>query len=161
MGQHPSKGINAVQVMAGTLGAIDAGALDANDLLLSGQAALVRDGIPPRLKTVLTGDIENIQMWVSNANSVAPNLTVRFFGNDDKSTAAGTNIRILGEEEFDQEFVRVSGQTRTYIGEIGGLEIPYHDFDDTGEWHFEVHNPSATNVTQCSLSFHFRPSFPV
>ena len=165
-GISPSRGIPLVRIDAGTGAAIAAGAVREYNIVAASQAGPVKDRIPPRvLRGTLRGHIEDIVLyWQTSASSGIP-VGVYFWANDSQNTSALGTIHLLGMElvsgaEWTAEVAAGIPMLRAHVG---GLEIPYVDEDNTGEFHFSLENDSTTTALAAgsySLEFGYRPEFP-
>ena len=133
-----------------------------------------RNLIPPRYRLsksrepggataggTLRGMIEGLALVVNSSTSIFPSrVDVRVFGSDDFADDAAP--KILGQEKFEgsTDFTQeLNGTTYVYVAAINDLEIPYKDFDLSGEFHIEVVNRRTTAIEpgELRLQFHYRP----
>jgi len=90
-----------------------------------------------------------------------PDMTLRFYANDLFHTTNLANVKLLGEENLaigDWD-ARGTGVAKLWYAHVGGLDIPYYDRDNTGEFHVEVENNASTSslTAKLLLEFGFRP----
>ncbi len=111
------------------------------NLTRAAQTQAVRDQIPRRLHNSLKGTIEGMALWINTAGIRVP-MTIRLFGNDLFDNFA-TGF-FVGDETFvEADFTPVAGTGMAYIG---STNIEYEDLDDTGEFHFTIHNEDAADT---------------
>ena len=99
-GITPSRGIPLVRINVGSFAGTGVELVRQFNLVATSQAAAVKDRIPPRLLTgTLRGTIEDLVM-VSKGGTTnpAPNVTIRFFGNDLFHTTVIASNKLMGAE---------------------------------------------------------------
>jgi hypothetical protein len=165
-GISPSRGIPLIRIKSGALAEVASTAsLDLN-IVAASQLGPVKDRIPPRsLEGPLRGTIEDIVYYHVIDSTTAPQVTLHFWANNSHNITALATVRLWASEQVAQnDFTRegAGATTSIYRGHVGGLDIPYADEDNTGQFHITVQNEQTTALTASKHGFEigFRPEFP-
>lgn len=117
------------------------------------QAASIRDRIPPRLGTVLRGEIEFVSMNYATGTVMGANgVDIAWFGNSNFNTSTEADVDFLGLQNLTPGDIEDGG----LLVDAQDLHVPHRSTD--GNFHVAVYNNSGQVIPAgARLQFAYRP----